>query len=489
MPALRRTFSLSTRRLLIATLFALIFALAVRAPTDTDTWWHLRSGTAILADRAPLLTDPFSFTRGGTAWVNHSWGGQIALTLAYQTLGEAGIALLTAALATLGMAFTYAACTGNPYLRAFILIIASAAAAVFWAARPQMFSFALSAAVLYLLYLYKWRQVDRLWVLIPLMAVWANLHAGFFIAFILIFGFVAGEVIGRVVERENPQGLTWGQIGRVVLIAALSYAALIVNPNGATMWGYSFRTFGIGALQDFIQEWATPNFHRPEVWPFALLLLGSFVALGLSQRRAEWSELALLCGTAFMGLYAGRNISVFAVTAAPILTRHLDAYLTDRGWVLPKARPPKAAQSALNWALLSLILIGVVFRCLIALNPATVAKAKAESLPVAAAAFLNEHRPAGPMFNSYNWGGYLMFAAPDYPVFIDGRTDLYDDALLREWYAAYNGIRWQETFATWGIRLVVVEADSPIARILATESGWRAAYSDALASIYVRTDP
>jgi len=118
-----------------------------------------------------------------------------------------------------------------------------------------------------------------------------------------------------------------------------------------------------------------------------------------------------------------------------------------------------------------------------------VAKAKAELLPVAAAAFLNENRPAGPMFNSYNWGGYLMFAAPDYPVFIDGRTDLYDDALLREWYAAYNGIRWQETFATWGIRLVVVEADSPIARILATESGWRAAYSDILASVYVRTDP
>jgi hypothetical protein len=118
----------------------------------------------------------------------------------------------------------------------------------------------------------------------------------------------------------------------------------------------------------------------------------------------------------------------------------------------------------------------------------------AMTLPVDAVAYLNSAQPNGPMFNSYNWGGYLMFAAPQYPVFVDGRTDLYgqtdDDTniLLTYLDAARGGSSWRATLDEYAINLVVVEEASGLARALITEPGWTLAYSDDLSVIYTR-DP
>jgi hypothetical protein len=398
--------------------------------------------------------------------------------------GSVGLAVYTALLATLGMAFVYLMCDGNPYLRAFIVVLGAAAAAVFWSARPQMMSFWLSAALLYLLHLYKRQGVDRLWLIPPMMIVWVNLHSGFFIGFILLVGMIGGETLGRLFDGKNPEVLPWPRIGRLAVITAISFAALVINPNTTQMWGYPFRTFGIGVLQQYIQEWASPDFHDRSTWPFIFLLLGTLAAVGLGKKRMDWTDLALTCGTAFMGLYAGRNISTFSLVAAPVLSRHLNGLLDEAGLRLAPARRPRGAMLALNWTLLALVLTGAGLKVAVTLHPKAVAEAQAEYLPVGVANFLNTGKPAGPMFNSYNWGGYLMFAAPQYPVFVDGRTDLYDDELLGEWLNAALGKDWRSTFEKWGIRLVVIERDSALAGLLRTEPDWKEIYTDKQAAVF-----
>ena len=96
---------LTTERLMAAVLFMLLFAMAVRVPTDTDTWWHLRSGEVMVEQHTILRHDLFSHTRLDAAWVNHSWGAQLALYGAYELFGDGvlpgdsgnvGLALLTA---------------------------------------------------------------------------------------------------------------------------------------------------------------------------------------------------------------------------------------------------------------------------------------------------------------------------------------------------------------------------------------------------------
>ncbi|HML20042.1 MAG TPA: hypothetical protein PKD09_00235 [Aggregatilinea sp.] len=491
---------LTTERLAAAILFIMLFAIAVRVPLDTDTWWHIRSGEQIVDTGRVPHTDPFSHTRLGQDWIDHSWGSQVALYAAYELFGggtapgdsgNIGLALFTATLATIGMALVYLMCEGNAYLRAFAVVLGASAAAVFWSPRPQMFSFALSALVLYLLMLYKRKHIDRLWFIPPIMALWSNLHGGFALGFIIMVGVLAGEVLGNLFNPDDERVIRWTRLRKPALVAVVSIPAIMLNPFGVTMLGYPLRTVRIGVLQDYIQEWASPNFHQLQMWPFALLLLDTLVALGLTARRADWTDLALTAGTAMLALMGGRNIALFAVAATPVLTRAVDAWLEDRGWQIVPARRVRGARLALNWILLAVIAAGALAKIAATLNTTTMRDAQKASLPVEAAAYLNETPPPGEMFNTYNWGGYLMFAAPDVPVYVDGRTDLYDDDFLRDYLKiTYLRDDWLDKLQAQDIGFVVIEANSVLASGLrAYPDLWRERqFDDGRSSIFVRQE-
>jgi hypothetical protein len=115
-----------------------------------------------------------------------------------------------------------------------------------------------------------------------------------------------------------------------------------------------------------------------------------------------------------------------------------------------------------------------------------VLQAQEQVLPVHAVAYLQEHALPREMFNSYNWGGYLMLHLPQYPVFIDGRTDIYGDFLFTYYEAMMAGDNWQQILDRYGIRFVLIEAASPLALTLQQDTAWQEAYRDDVAVIYVK---
>jgi hypothetical protein len=188
-----------------------------------------------------------------------------------------------------------------------------------------------------------------------------------------------------------------------------------------------------------------------------------------------------------MSLLAGRNIAVFAVVATPVLTYHLDSILKERGWIVRTAKTVTLRMGRLNAALLIVILLGAAVKVLVVMEPITLQRAIDQTLPVNAVNHLRENPPNGNMFNSYNWGGYLVYALPDQPVFVDGRTDLYGDVLLNEYRdAAVGGRAWRETLEKYDIGYVLVETGSGLALNLLEEPGWRLDYSDNFASVFVK---
>lgn len=486
---------LTLDRLLAVLTVAAVFAMAARAPLDTDTLWHLRAGEWQIEHRALLRTDLFSWSRVGEAWINHSWLSQIVLYGAYVALGDVGLALYTAVLAAAGMALVYRISEGSALVRAFAVALAGAAAAVFWSPRPQMMSFLLSTVVLTLLWAYR-RGHDRLWLIPPIMMLWANLHGGFALGFILLVlaglgeglrWLVEGVLRGGAADAERP---TLRPVLRLVEVGLVSAAAVAVNPYGVQMLTYPFRTVGIGVLRDYIQEWAAPNFHQPQTWPFIWLLLGTLIVAGFSPRRLDWRDAVMVGGTAYAALLAGRNIALFAVVAAPVLSLHAEAWLAAHDIRFDLRRPPQGTAVLINWMLLALIGAAVVFKMSVALNPQTVEQARRDLLPVGAVAYLEARQPPGPLFNSYNWGGYLIWAARDYPVYVDGRTDLYDDDLLQVYLeVALARPGWEEQLDEMGANTVLVETDSPLAQVLRLSKGWQLVYRDRLASLYVREVP
>jgi len=164
------------------------------------------------------------------------------------------------------------------------------------------------------------------------------------------------------------------------------------------------------------------------------------------------------------------------------------------GWMRPlleaSGRPLAGGRmlSLLNWLLLALIVVAALVKLYFPLAPGVVEKSLRGSLPEGAVAYVQTEHPPGPMFNSYNWGGYLLFTLwPDYLVFVDGRTDLYDDAFLRQYlsiHAAEEG--WQEALDEYGIQLVIVEVNSMLAKFMRIDPVWQETYRDDTAAVFTR---
>jgi hypothetical protein len=186
-----------------------------------------------------------------------------------------------------------------------------------------------------------------------------------------------------------------------------------------------------------------------------------------------------------------------ALIAAPILTRHAAAWLADLHLDHPRLAavldptPSAGRWPALNWGLLALAVAAALIKTVDASLPTTNEKALAAYLPLKAAEFVEKAQPPGPMFNSYNWGGYLAWRLyPAYPVFVDGRTDLYDDALLTEYLDVAQGRSdYESVLAKYGIKLVFVEQDSLLADRLQSEPAWRPVYRDERAVVFQRAAP
>jgi len=486
---------LTLPRLAVVLVFLGLLAMAARPSVDGDTFWHLRAGTWMLDHGQVLTHDVFSTTRLGQPYINSSWLAQVILALAWRVAGPAGLNLLVAVLVTLAFAFVYRQCEGNVYLKAFGLVLAAAASAIFWVARPQMASLLLFSVFACVLAEYRWHGRNRLWVLPPLMLLWANLHAGFALGFLLFSAVLAGQVVSRMFGPARPGVLDWRGIGALAATALACAAVVVVNPYGLRLYTVPFQTVSIGVLQDYIQEWQSPNFHLIAVQLFLWLLLAAFGALALGHRRVDLTELLLFGGFTYLALVAARNISIVALLAPPLITRHAAAALAE----LRSSRPRLAAvldpppgpnrYPLLNWALAGVVGLAVLVKVADAGSPSANDLALRRQAPVDAAAFLEREHPAGPLFNSYNWGGYLSWRLyPQYLVFVDGRTDLYGDDLLRAYLRTAAGLDgYADLLDEHGINLVLIETGSPLLARLDQAGGWQPLYADALATLYQRT--
>jgi hypothetical protein len=213
-------------------------------------------------------------------------------------------------------------------------------------------------------------------------------------------------------------------------------------------------------------------------------------AIGFTRRRLALTDFLLVTGFAYMGLVAVRNVAFFALVAPMVLTRHAEPLILDLNRLLRKPakedeRMPRW-EKGVNWALFGLIVLAALARIILVFPQSINENTFRQTLPVDAISYLRNNQPAGRLFNTYNWGGYLMWEAPMYPVFVDGRTDLYNDEVIDEWLKAIRGeVGWQDLLERWQVNTVLVEPTAALV-VEMKKSGWKQLYEDPVAVIFTR---
>jgi hypothetical protein len=163
----------------------------------------------------------------------------------------------------------------------------------------------------------------------------------------------------------------------------------------------------------------------------------------------------------------------------------VDAFLTERGWQVRPMKTVRGARLLVNWILLVVIVLGGLAKIVADLSAENVEEVQAEFFPMEALAYLRENPPAGNMFNNYNWGGLMIYAVRDVPVFVDGRTDLYGDDLLGDYFDTLLGASdWRDLFNEYDIRAAFLPDESALTTLLREDSDWEIVYEDEQAAIF-----
>lgn len=508
----RLAVALSSRRLIVFVMLASVFTMTAGAIDDPDFWWHLRTGQLIFETRAIPRADVFSFTAHGWQWVTHEWLTEVVMFALYRLAGWGGLiaAFSLVMTAALWIAYRRAARRGaHVHVACAATLLGALATMPIWGVRPQMFSFLFTSVFLLILDDYARAcnverddmRVDRrraLWLLIPLTLVWVNMHGGFALGLGIIVVTGAGIALDELLRDDTEAGKAatfrrvWSRVRLLCLVFAACVAVVPLNPSGLRLYSYPFETINSQAMQKYIVEWFSPDFHQPYAHALALLLFATFSALALSPKRARAGEVLLLCVAAYAALRAWRNIPFFALAAIPALAEHGWSLIETHALARRDAKGRAAgklttAQLALNVALLVCLPVG-----LCAAKLRSVARAQtmveAEKFPSAAVEFLRGRADAGHTFNYYGWGGYLVWKLyPERLVFIDGRADVYGDALLEEYLSAESGEKsWRKTLDDHAVRTVMIKPDVPLASLLGEDVRWSKVYEDGQAVIFFR---
>jgi hypothetical protein len=457
------------------------------AVIDPDIWWHIGVGDWIVSNaslpRVGILSQHLE-----RPWVAYSWGFDVAVSTVHRLYGLPGIVyFLICFQVLLSLVFLL----GVRHLarsRWWALSIAAASIYAFYVnpLRPVLSTLLLFTLQLLVIFEAERRTDDRLlWWLAPIFLLWANLHVQFVYGLFVLGLYVAARVATRVRTRwASPETVSRSPT-MVIAVLAASVLCCGIGPNGLLPFRVALDYAADLQAYQVIQELGAINFRRPEHFVQLLLLMCACFAVGRSPRFDLFRAL-LLVATAVVSFRAMRDswfVSVASgVVIAEALGRAAAQEVTDG---IPKliVRPP------LLYALASMLALGVSFE--LARREGTSMTALGTVIdrmyPLRAAEFIERAKLKGPMYNDFNWGGFLILRLPEYPVSIDPRADLYDPALFTQSLKTANASPgWQQDPDVVRANFILMQRWFPLATALAGDKQFRLVYQDHLAVIFVR---
>jgi len=450
---------------------------ALAALSNSDVWFHLRTGLWILQNHAVPHTGLFSQSPDAP-WIAASWLYDLKLAIWYNLLGLRSIPMFLmffrAALAVL--TFLLAGGRGNFWPA----VAVSAVAQYILAAVPPTPAYVsvllFGLELLLLLASRRSARLRTLFWLPPLFLVWANLdiHFVYGLALLLLF------LVSLGLEKFVPLGAAHPeQSTKLAAIAALSFLATLITPYFYRPYAVFFSTV-FSPANSVLPDYHAPGFRQPQDYILLLFAMSAFLALGLRRSRDPFL-IALLAISAGLSFHSQRDVWLVTLAAVAVIGEAIP---------IPAATEP-AASTPLRHLLIAAALAVVVLALAVVLRlpqrPQALLAKVGQSYPVAACNYIREHHLPQPLFNAFEWGGFLAWYLPDYPVAIDGRTDLYgDDFILQYSQMMSANLRYTDFPAIANARTILLPHSAVMAQALSRVSAFTVAYSDGVTTVLTR---
>jgi hypothetical protein len=453
--------------------YALLVASGNRLLLDPDTFWHITVGQWMLDHHAVPHTDIYSFTMRGHPWISMQWVYEVLTAKAYALFGWSGPVVLTAASSALTFALLAKFLSRHLSQSATIVFVAAALAltAQHLLARPHVLALPVMVAWAGGLIDAADRRAAPSFWLLPLLALWANLHGGFIFGLVLVGPVALDAVVSADAASRKSLALRWAAFGVGALVAACC------TPYGWNSMLASKNILEMGSALPLITEWRPIDFGRLSTFEICLLMgIGLALLRGI---RLPPTRILLLLGLLHMALSQGRATEILALLAPMVLAAPLARQIGGA----------EASSSGATTPSRSLLFAGIA----IVLAAGTVAYASharfepdTRQSPVAAVAALKKMNFTR-VFNDYDFGGYLIYSGV--ATFIDGRTDIYGEKFFVDHNAASGLMEPENLFRLleeYKIEATLMRTQSAATKLLDHMDGWQKVYSDDIATIHVR---
>lgn len=475
----------------------------------TDLWGHIVYGDHIWTSGTLPATEPLMRLAEGMPYLDTAWGSKLMFLAIERTFGIPGLQFSYALPITMMLVLLSVAmfCYSRSHVVAavgvtlFALIELTPLSIV----RPQ--NLGLLCFLPVLLCCTK-REVNWAnWFIVPItMMIWANLHGSFPVGLV----FLGTVWIGRVLDLTFATGSLTAALSRWstwqwFVLLELAAASVLLNPQGLAIYPVTWLISGHPNLVDLI-EWEplTLSMKQGKLFAGAVLLL--IVLYRHSPRRVRASEWLLVIGFGLWSAHTSRMLVWWGPIAAWTAVVHLRAIFRSRIAVAEQARLEDQAARTGLWTVVSAGLIWIFFAYTPfgiriihgapkdpAIAESSTRNALSDQTPFDIARYLREHPPVGLVFNTYEWGDYLLYAGPQgIEVFLNSHAHMVPREVWKDYLSIANLVNgWDDKLDRYGVNTIVVDHAfrRPMITRLKENSAWRLMYQDRVGAVFVRKQP
>jgi hypothetical protein len=481
------TQSIVLRLAMVCCLYAIPVFAAIHCDADNDIWWHLRVGQWVVDHGTVPTTDPCSSYGHDKAWVAYSWLFEVLVYGCYQAFGLLGIIFFRVVLC-LGVTAALHRFIAKREPR-FLIATALAGVAILGVAmlfkeRPWLFTILFSILTLdVILDLRDGKRTVMTWLLPLVFVVWANVHIQFVYGLIFLFIACVAPQLQRLLRR-GPADLTaatalspgWLHL---VALSGLCLLATFVNPYHVANYRVVIEYATQPGPFTYVNELKALEFREPSDWVMLLLAAGGCYALGRRQSLSVFDVL-LLVFSGWLAFRSRRDMWVLIVASLYLLT------------TLPRKAIAEGASFRFTFPRIAGVAAGVLVLAAATMLLRQVSNEEmkqqiAKRYPVRAAEYVAEKHLSGPLYNDFNWGGYLIWALPELPVALDGRTNLYGDERIEHFGEVWSGVPdAADDPELLAAGVVISPKNSPRAALLLRDNRFEEVYKDDIARVFVR---